>query len=115
MTSGLASRGEVWLLDLSPARGHDKGGVRPALVVSTDPFNHGPAGLIVILPLTTRQRNIPLHILLEPPEGGVQQPSFAKPEDIRSVSISRLLRRWGTVSPATMAAVEDRLRIVLEL
>ena len=105
----------MWLIDLNPTRGHEQAGVRPVLVVSTDRFNHGPAGLVVVLPLTTRARGIPLHMTLEPPEGGVQQRSFIKPEDVRAVATNRLIGRWGSVSSATMAEVEDRLRILLEL
>ena len=65
------SRGEVWLVDLNPTRGHEQAGLRPGLVVSTDAFNHGPAELVVILPLTTRARGIPLHVAVNPPEGEV--------------------------------------------
>ena len=115
MTGAQPSRGEVWLIDLNPTRGHEQAGVRPGLVVSTNLFNHGPAGLVVILPLTSRAKGIPLHVTSEPSEGGVQQRSFIKPEDVRSVATGRLIRRWGAVSSATMAVVEDRLRILLEL
>jgi mRNA interferase MazF len=109
------SRGDVWTVDLDPARGHEQAGRRPALVVSTDRFNHGPAGLVVVLPLTTRGKGIPLHVALEPPEGGTTARSFVKPEDIRSVSIERLEERRGSVSAATLAAVERRLRVLLDL
>ena len=111
----MASRGEVWLVDLNPTRGHEQAGRRPALVVSSDVFNHGPAGLVVLIPLTTRDRRIPLHIRVDPPEGGVRKPSFVKCEDVRSVSTIRLVQRWGEVSPQTLAGVADRLRILLEL
>ena len=109
------SRGEVWLVDLNPTRGHEHAGVRPGLVVSTDTFNHGPAGLVVILPLTTTAWRIPLHVPVRPPEGGVRERSFVKCEDIRSVAKKRLTQRWERVSTGTMAEVEDRLRILLEL
>jgi mRNA interferase MazF len=71
--------------------------------------------LVVVVPLTTVDKGIPLHVRVDPPEGGLKQPSFAKCEDIRSVSKDRLVRSWGEVMPATMYAVEDRLRILLEL
>jgi mRNA-degrading endonuclease toxin of MazEF toxin-antitoxin module len=34
---------------------------------------------------------------------------------VRTISKDRLVTRWGTVSPATMSQVEDRLRILLHL
>lgn len=111
----MASRGEVWLVDLNPTRGHEQAGTRPALVVSADEFNHGPAGLVIVAPMTTRERGIPLHVSVDPSEGGLDRRSFIKCEDVRSVSEQRLVRRFGVVSPETLALVADRLRIVLDL
>lgn len=108
-------RGEIWNVNLDPTRGREQKGIRPALVVSHNTFNRSSAELVVVVPLTTTFRGIPLHIRIEPPDGGVKTTSFAKIEDVRSVSKERLAKRWGTVSPATMAAVEDRLRIILDL
>lgn len=108
-------RGEVWLVDLSPTRGHEQAGRRPCLVVSVDLFNQGPAGLAVVLPITTREKGIPFHVEVIPPEGGLRERSFIKCEDIRSVSKERLSDRWGAVSTTTLAAVEDRTRILLDL
>ena len=36
-------------------------------------------------------------------------------ENVRAVSVRRLLRRFGLASQATMGEVEDRLRILLDL
>ena len=109
------SRGEVWLASLNPLRGHEQAGVRPVVVVSEDTFNHGPAGLMVIVPMTTTWRGIFLHIRVNPPEGGLRRQSVIKCEDIRSISLERLIEQWGRLSAATMAVVEDRLRILLQL
>lgn len=108
-------RGEIWTVDFDPTRGHEQSGTRPALVLSATLFNLGPADLVVVLPLTTRNKHIPMHIRVAPPEAGLPAVSFIKCEDIRSVSTSRLIRRWGQVSPATLAQVEDTVRILLEL
>ena len=109
------SRGEVWEVDLGPTRGHEQAGRRPGLVVSTDRFNHGPAGLVVVLPITTAPKGIPLHVQVEPPEGGVRERSYVKVEDVRSVSTARLGERWGRVSSETVAAVDRRLGVLLDL
>ena len=71
--------------------------------------------MVVVLPVTSKTKGIPFHVPVTPPEGGVRQLSFVKCEDVRSVSRSRLQQHWGTVRPATLAAVEDRLRILLGL
>ncbi len=109
------SRGEVWLADLNPTRGHEQAGRRPVLVVSEDLFNRGPAGLAIILPMTSKVRGVPSHVPVSPPEGGVTGRTAVLCEAIRSVSVERLVERWGAVDRQTMAAVEDRLRILLRL
>jgi mRNA interferase MazF len=106
------SRGEIWLADLNPTRGHEQAGRRPALVVSIDGFNSGPAGLVLVLPITSTQRGILYHVAIAPPEGGLLQKSDILCDAIRSVSKDRLGRRLGAVSPSTMQTVEDRLRIL---
>lgn len=107
------SRGEVWYVDLNPAKGRKQAGLRPGLVISVDPFNHSPADLVVILPMRSRRKGIPLHVPLTAPEGGLRQPSYIKCEDIRSVSKERLVRRLGSLGDDTLVRVEERLRLLL--
>jgi mRNA interferase MazF len=103
------------MVDLNPTKGHEQSGRRPALILSVDMFNHGPAGLAVVLPITGQAKGVPFHVRVTPPEGGLDLESYIKCEDIRSISRERLGRRMGTVSPPTLQAVEDRIRILLSL
>lgn len=109
------SRGEVWFVNLNPVKGHEQAGVRPALVMSVDEFNNSAAGLVILLPITSKDRGIPLHITVNPPEGGLKNKSFVKCENIRCVSKERLIKCIGYVSSAVMEEVEDRIRIILNL
>ena len=111
----IASRGEIWLVNLNPTAGREQAGTRPALIVSVDIFNHGAAELVVVIPITSKAKGIPLHVEMTPPEGGLSVTSYAKCEDVRSISTARLLKRFGKVTPRTMDAVDDRLRILLGL
>jgi mRNA interferase MazF len=112
----LPQRGEIWLADLNPTRGHEQAGARPVLVVSTNAFNHGPAGLVFVLPLTRTDRRIPIHVSIDPPEGGVSARSYILCDAIRSIAKDRLgAHAWGRVSPATLRKVEDNLRILMDL
>jgi mRNA interferase MazF len=107
-------RGEIWLVDLNPTKGHEQAGVRPAVVVSDDVFNAGPADLCIVVPVTSRLRPIPSQIRL-PASGGLDRPSAALCEGIRSVSRSRLIRRIGSVGGAALASIDDILRILIRL
>lgn len=109
------ARGEVWLVELDPTRGHEQAGRRPALIVSVDTYNQGPSGLVIVLPLTSRLRNIPLHVRVAPPEGGLTVISAILCDQVRAITRVRLVQRWGTVEAQTMQAVEERLRAVLGL
>ncbi|KFI36047.1 growth inhibitor PemK [Peptococcaceae bacterium SCADC1_2_3] len=109
------SRGEVWLVDLNPVKGHEQAGKRPGLIVSVDLFNQGPSGLVIVLPITTKEKGIPFHVEINPPEGGLPEKSLVKCEDIRSISKERLFARLGHINTNTLAAIEDRLRILLDL
>lgn len=109
------SRGEVWDLNFGPTTGHKQAGTRPALILSEDIFNMGPAEMVVVAPITRTQRKIRWHVSVAPPQGGLNSESFIQCENVRSVSKQRLKRRRGRVSPPVMQQVEDRLRILLGL
>jgi mRNA interferase MazF len=109
------SRGDVWLADLNPTRGHEIHGTRPCLIVSVNDFNQGPGELVVVLPATTVEAGIPFHVRIDPPEGGVAKHTFIKTEQPRCISTGRLAKRLGRVHPDTLREIEDRLRILLDL
>jgi mRNA interferase MazF len=110
-----ASRGEIWLVSLDPTQGREQAGTRPFLVISVDLFNHGAAELVVGVPVTSKAKGIPLHVEIVPPEGGLALTGFAKCEDIRSISVSRMKKRLGKVSPQMIEKIEDKLKVLLGL
>jgi len=114
MANNLA-RGDIWYADFNPIRGHEQSGVRPALIVSADAFHRGPAELVMVLPLTTKQRGLPSRVAMLPPEGGVREASYVMVDQLRTISHDRLRDRIGTASPLTLSIVEDRLRLLLDL
>ena len=109
-------RGEVWLADLEPTRGHEQSGERLVLVVSANPFNQGRSGLVVAVPFTSRRRGLPVHVEVRPPDGGLREVSFAMCEQVRSLAVDRLgPQPFGRVPAVVLRAVGDRLRLLLDL
>ena len=108
--------GDIVWINFDPQAGHEQAGRRPALIVSVDAFNRGKAGLVFIVPLTTRFRGLPTHVEVNPPAGGVREESWARCEDLRSISVERLVGGpLGVVPVEALGAVEERLRLLLQL
>jgi mRNA interferase MazF len=103
------------MADFDPVRGHEQAGRRPALIVSDDAFNSGPAELIIVVPFTSKTKGASTHFAVNPPEGGLTMRSYAKCEDIRSVSKERLRTLMGEVTEDTMEEIRYRLRRLLVL
>lgn len=108
-------RGEIWLADLDPVMGHEQGGRRPVLVVSHDRLNLSGAGLVIIVPITSKVRPVASHVRVAPAEGGLELESDILCESIRCISKERLLAHRGAVSRSTLERVEEMLRRLLKL
>lgn len=106
-------RGEIWLTRFDPVEGHEQGGIRPALIVSSDRFNQLANEMCMVTPLTTRYRPIPSHVRVEPPEGGLAHISFVLCDQIRTLSTLRLRTRFGHVSEETLEEVQRVLAALL--
>ena len=77
------------------------------LIVSTDRFNHGPAPLVVVIPLTSRDRGIPLHVSIDPPEAASRSGRLRCAKAVRSLSTERFVRSWGVVAAMAEAWFES--------
>ncbi|MGB9975988.1 type II toxin-antitoxin system PemK/MazF family toxin [Thermovenabulum sp.] len=108
-------RGEIWLVDLNPTRGREQHGIRPAVIISVDEFNSCPADLVIVVPITPKNKNIPLHVEILPKESGLDALSYAKTEDIRSISKERLIKRIGMLPQEKLNELEEKIGILLGL
>jgi mRNA interferase MazF len=113
--------GDLWLVDLGGLGqpggpvGHEQGGRRPALVLSADDFNATAAGLAIVAPLTTRFRGIRTHVTVAPPDGNLARISYVLCEQVRAVSLERLERLVGSISPQVLHDVQYVIRRLLVL
>ena len=103
-----ARRGEIWLVDFGEPVGSEQAGRRPAVVVSADPLNQSQAGVVIVVPCTTRRRDLPSHVELDPERCGLNEVSYAKCEDVKSVSDRRLVARLGAVNDEALFAITTR-------
>ena len=113
-------RGEIWLVDLDPARGSEINKTRPAVIVSNDAANATAQrlgrGVITVVPVSSNLRRIyPFQVALPSSETGLNVDSKALAEQVRSVSSERLTRKIAAVPADLMKRLDDALRLHLSL
>lgn len=99
--------GQVWTVDFDPIRGHEQGGVRPALVISNDQFNTTPHTFCIVVPFTRTFRGIPSHIRVDPPVGGLTARSYLLCEQAKLISVTRVRRMMGSIDAALIDHVQE--------
>ena len=120
MTDSAMRRGEIWQVDLDPSRGNEANKRRPAVIVSNDRANATAGrlrrGVITLVPITSNVANVyPFQVRLTAATSGLAVHSKAQAEQVRSVSVERLLRRIGRVSPNELDQLDEALRLHLQL
>lgn len=95
---------QLWVVDFGVPLGHEQGGVRPAVVVGSATHCAFPIGMALVVPLTTRDRGLPHHVLISSGSSGLRHPSWARTEEITAISTGRF-----TQSAPIGVASEDEI------
>jgi mRNA interferase MazF len=106
---------QIWVVDFGIPIGREQGGVRPAIVVGSSTHCAFPIDLALVLPLTTRDRGLRHHVRIASESSGLHHPSWARTEEIRTVSTTRFvqLAPIGTAAAAEIAELCKWLREML--
>lgn len=113
-------RGDVVWVDLDPVVGSEASKRRPAVVVSNDGANRTAQslgrGVVTVVPITSQTTRVyPFQVLLPARSCGLSKPSKAQAEQIRTVALQRVGQVVGRLQPASLAKVDDAIRIHLDL
>ena len=101
-------RGEIRWTKLSPARGHERAGRRPVLVISENVFNER-SGTVIALALTSQEPRAGFPLTLELSDLALPRRSWVKISQVRTLAAERLGRRIGRAGAEEMANVVDGL------
>ena len=92
--------GEIYWVALDPTVGREIRKTRPALVVSPDEMNQS-LGTVVLAPITSTIRDFPTRYTIR-----LQRKTASVALDqIRTVSLERLLKKMATVDPRPALAI----------
>lgn len=109
---GLHRGAAVWV---DPTRGREQAGTRPAVVIASDGYLASVPDLVIVLPVTTRDRQWPHHVRLSGVPLTLDRVSFAMTEQPRTIARSRISGHAGTVGPDAMAEIDQWLRDFTDL
>jgi mRNA interferase MazF len=84
-------------------------------VVSADILDNGPGGLVVVVPVTSTAYGLRSHIELEPDSCGLDHTSYARCDQLRLLSTTRLMSLRGMIRPDRLQSIDQALRFVLDL
>jgi mRNA interferase MazF len=104
-------RGEIWWVEFDPTRGSEIRKTRPAVVISANGLNRLRRTLVMV-PLSTGPAPRPPIVV---PVPSAAAGSVAVCDQVRAVDKIRLLKRVGELVPGDLRAVEDGLRLILQL
>jgi len=113
-------RGDIYSVELDPARGSEADKRRPAVIVSNDSANATAGrlgrGVITVVPVTSKvERVYPFQVLLPAAATGLERDSKAQAEQVRSISVKRVGGRLGVVPNSIMLDLDEALRLHLGL
>ncbi|TAN05481.1 MAG: type II toxin-antitoxin system PemK/MazF family toxin [Rhodanobacteraceae bacterium] len=103
----MVKRGDIWLVALDPTVGSEIRKSRPCVLVSP-PEMHDYLRTVIVAPMTTGSRPAPfrVHIRFQGKSGLILL------DQIRTLDQTRLIKRLGNTSTATLAAVLQTLQDV---
>jgi len=89
-------RGEIYVADLSPVRGHEQGGTHPVLVIKNDIGNEYSNTAIVAVITSQTKKRMSIHVAVTAEENGLPKDSIVLLEQIRTLDKERLERKIRT-------------------
>ena len=110
-------RGQVWWADLDEPRGAKPGFRRPLVVIQSDAFNRSRIQTTIAVVLTSNLRLVdaPGNVLVPKAQSRLPKDSVANVSQVVTVDRDVLTERAATLPAATMAAIDQGLRVVLDL
>ena len=107
-------RGEVWLANLNPTQGSEQAGTRPVIIFQNDLVSQFST-ITITIPLTTNLRRaaLPICLLIQQGNGGLNQDSVALCFQLRVLDKTRLSKKLGQLRAETLTQLEEVVLLTL--
>ena len=110
-------RGEIWWADLPEPRRSEPGYRRPVLVIQADSFNASRIQTAIVAAITSNIQlaDAPGNVRLPTHTNGLARDSVVNVSQLLTLDRSFLIELAGKLPPRVQLAVDEGLRMVLQL
>lgn len=110
-------RGELWWVDFGDPTGSGPAYRRPTAVVSSDRFNRSRLATVIVASVTSNLKlaDAPGNVALTPAESGLPKASVINVTQLLSIDRDLLQAQIGVLGSARLRALDEGLRLVLDL
>jgi mRNA-degrading endonuclease toxin of MazEF toxin-antitoxin module len=85
------------------------------MVVDRAEYRFDNRRVVIVMPVSSREAAQYDRVLIQPPKGGLKNPSVTLPDQVRAADRARLIGQPGDLKAETLARIDRSLRIVLGL
>lgn len=113
----MVRRGQVWWGELGIPIGSEPGFRRPVLILQSDRYNTTTIKTVVVVAITSNVSlaEMPGNVFLPRGDTGMAKDSVANVSQLKALDRRRLTEKACTLTPETMRAVEEGVRLLLNL
>ncbi len=110
------SRGDIFLANLEPIKGHEQGGIRPVLIIQNDIGNKtSPVTIIASITSKKYSREFATNVEIKKEDSGLKIDSIILLNQIRTIDKTRIINKIGSLNGFIMRKVDLAIRISLGL
>ena len=106
-------KGEIWIVELPLASGHEQVGIRPAIVLADT-----KSPVVIVIPLTSNLQALrfPFTFLVSPSKtNGLDTDSVMLVLHLRAIDRKRLKNKLGLIEKATVKEIDKIIRRLLKI
>ena len=105
-------RGDVVWAELNPIVGHEQAGQRPVVVLSHDIF-HDRSGTVIAVAVSSQEPRAGFPLSVEITTARLPKRSWVKTGQIRTLSVERLGRKLGRITPEELERIIEGLNEII--
>ncbi|MFA6006287.1 MAG: type II toxin-antitoxin system PemK/MazF family toxin [Candidatus Paceibacterota bacterium] len=107
---------DIVVVNFDPARGAEKRGVRPALILQNNKVNQSKIETVIVVPLTNTPKDVPSAVwIIASKENGLKSDSRLEISQLRMIDRRRISKTLGTLEPKYYKDISEKVTNFLDL